>query len=221
MHLHIIGYPVAVAVVLGASAIGLRAYSHKAGNARWARWARHLTHWLIFGAVACATVGVGAWVDAVAGLLSSGTGVVVLLILLLLSGAGFVFEVVLRHMHHHIRTPVISGVFGVTLMMAIGESGRLLSRAARSPGATAQALGSAVSQIKSGRAAAAVPPDHRWMIFGAGVAVFAAFLYVVHSAGAWMKGTPRVPGGRKGSGFAGGRELPGGGERRALPSGKG
>ena len=200
--MHIYGYPVAIAVVLGAAAFALKAY-------RRLSW---LTHLLIFGSLFCATIGVTIWLDALAGLVGTGPGVVILYLVLLLSGAGFLFEVLLRHMHHPVRTPVIAGVFGPTLAIAIGESARLLSRAAKSPGRTAQRMGSAMSQIKSGQAAAAVAPHQRIVVFVIGVLVFAAFIYALHYAGTRFRGTPRMArkkgGGRPAAGSAGDRRRP-------------
>lgn len=195
--MHIYGYPVAIAVVLGAAAFALKAY-------RRLSW---LTHLLIFGSLFCATIGVTIWLDALAGLVGTGPGVVILYLVLLLSGAGFLFEVLLRHMHHPVRTPVIAGVFGPTLAIAIGESARLLSRAARSPGRTAKAMGSAMSQIKSGQAAAAVAPHQRIVVFVIGVVLFAAFIYALHYAGTRMRGTPRIAR-KKGGGRSGPLALP-------------
>ena len=189
MHIHVLGYPVAVAIVLGAGAFALRGYRRMAG----------LVHLLIFGALFCATIGVTVWLDALAGLVSSGVGTLVLLVLLLLSGAGFTFEVILRHMHHQVRTPVISGVFAITLALALGESARLLSRAARSPGKTASALGTAMGRIRSGQAAAAVAPHQRIVVLVIGIAVLAAFFYGLHHVGTRLKGTPRIARGKGGS----------------------
>ena len=202
--MHIYGYPVALAIVFCAVAFVLKAYKLPG---RLGALLAGLTNYLIFGALFCATLGVTIWLDALAGLVGTGPGVVILYLVLLLSGAGFLFEVLLRHMHHPVRTPVIAGVFGPTLAIAIGESARLLSRAARSPGRTAKAMGSAMSQIKSGQAAAAVAPHQRIVVFVIGVVLFAAFIYALHYAGTRFRGTPRMAR-KKGGGRSGPLALP-------------
>ena len=198
MHFHIAGYPVALAVVFGATALTLRAYK----RLPW------LTHVLIFGSLFFGTIGVTIWLDALAGLVGTGPGVVILYLVLLLSGAGFIFEVLMRHMHHPVRTPVIAGVFGPTLAIAIGESARLLSRAAKSPGKTAHALASSMGQIRSGQAAAAVAPHQRIIVFALGVLVFAGFIYALHYAGTRFKGLPRTSRKKGGSRQQGPLALP-------------
>lgn len=210
--MHIYGYPVAIAAVLGAAAFMLKAYR------RWS-W---LTHLLIFGALFCATIGVTIWLDALAGLVGTGPGVVVLFILLLLSGGAFAYEVLMRHMHHPVRTPIVAGVFGPTLAISIGESARLLSRAAKSPAGTAKALASSMSQIRSGHAAAAVAPHQRIVVVVIGVLIAAAFIYALHWAATRMRGTARVP--RKKAGRPGQKALPSGQQgshQPAIPSGRG
>ncbi|HUY51306.1 MAG TPA: hypothetical protein VMV92_37315 [Streptosporangiaceae bacterium] len=216
--MHIYGYPVAIAAVLGAAAFVLKAYRLPG---RPGALLAGLTNYLIFGALFCATIGVTIWLDAIAGLVGTGPGVLVLYIVLLLFGAGFVFEVVIRHMHHPIRTQVIAAVFGPVAAIAWGESARLLSRAARSPGQTAHALGSAMSQIRSGQAAAAVAPHQRIVVFVIGALVVAAFIYALHYAGTRMRGTPRMAR-KKGGGRSAQQALPPGqgSQQAALTAGK-
>lgn len=202
--MHIFGYPVAIAAVLGAAAFVLKAYRLPG---RLGALLAGLTNYLIFGALFCATIGVTVWLDALAGLVGTGPGVLVLYLLLVLAGAAFVFEVIIRHMHHPIRTQVIAAVFGPVAAIAWGESARLLSRAAKSPGQTAHALASSMSQIKSGQAAAAVAPHQRIVVFVIGALIVAAFIYALHYAGTRMRGTPRIAR-RKGGGRSGPLALP-------------
>ena len=205
MHFHVLGYPVAVAVVLGAAAFALHVYKPPPG--RWADRLAMLSNWLIFFAVFCATIGISPWLDALAGLVGKGPGVVILLVLFVLGGVGFAAEVLIGHMRHPIRSSAIAGVFAVVLALSIGESAMLLSRAAKSPGKTVSALGTAMGRIKSGQAAAAVAPHQRIVILVIGMLVFAAFIYVRHHFGMRLKGTARIARKRGGGSKAGQQAL--------------
>lgn len=207
MHLGIAGYPFGLAVVSFAVAYALRGYRKLQGA----------VHGLIFAGVFLGTISVTVWLDTLAAFVSSTVGTIVLLVFLIGGGIMFTFEVVLRHMHHPVRTPVISAVFGITLAIAIGDSARLIARAAKSPAKTAQAFGAAVTRIQSGKAATAVPPGHRLMILVSGLVIIAVILIGLHYAGR-MRGTPKMPRSRKGGRGGTPLALPPGGQ---VPAGLG
>lgn len=143
---HIHGYPVAYGAVLSAIGLGLwhRRWLHRAAMVAFAF------------AAAFFVLGVVPLQDALAELTSTGPGLVVLLIVTVLFGAGFVYEMRnkrrdARHLAH-----ICAGVTAVAVLLLIGNSARLLAEAARSPARAGAALSQSVHGISSGRAAHAV-----------------------------------------------------------------
>jgi hypothetical protein len=144
-------------------------------------------------------VGVIPWLDALAALTATGTGVVVLLIADVVSGFGTWYEVIKKHMHHRIRTPVLCVAFGTSVVVTIGSLSRLLHEAATSPAKTTAALSQTVAQIKSGSAAHAMSGHQPLVILG----VAALVMIVLIAAASRMektsgsgRGTAAIPGRR-------------------------
>ena len=192
------GYPVAVGAVLGLLAIRLWHY-HKMPR---------ITAWLFGLSAALVTIGVTVWLDVLAGLATTGTGLTVLLGVLLIGGISWWFEGIRKHKHHRIWTPVLGIVFGTAVVLGIGEWSALSGQAAASPGQVSGALSQAVSQVRSGQAATAVPPSHRALILLAGLGAVALLVILAlrHERG---KGKS-----------AGGSALPAAGRRPAALPGR-
>jgi hypothetical protein len=170
MHLHIHGYPVAM---------GLLAFMFGAMTWRYRKLHRLSAIGFGLGAFFLA-IGVVPWLDALSGLVDSGTGLTVLAIIDLVAGLGFWYEAVQKHMHHRIRTPVTALTFGTALMLTIGNLGRLLTQAARSAGKTARALSQSVHQIKSGQAAHAMPQHQGLVVLAAGAGILMLLIVLGH-----------------------------------------
>jgi drug/metabolite transporter (DMT)-like permease len=206
------GYPVAAGAVLGLLAARLWHY-HKLPR---------LTAWLFGLSAALMTIGVTIWLDALVGVTATGTGLTVLLAVLLIGGISWWFEGVRKHKHHRIWTPVLGIVFGTAVVLGIGEWGSLSGQASKSPGKVSGALSQAVQQIRTGQAAAAVPPDHRVTVLlaGLGVVVLLVFLAIHHERGKG-KGAGAVSGARPPAAIAAGSSRSPGRRPAALPAGKG
>ena len=86
---HAHGDALAIAVMVGALGLTLWAYGH----------VRRLTCWLIAGAAAFIGVGFTVWTDSLVGITSSGPGLVILGVLVLVSPFAFYYEAV----HHPAR----------------------------------------------------------------------------------------------------------------------
>jgi hypothetical protein len=169
MHIDIHGYPVAAGVIC-----------FVAGALLWRYKRFHRLSGLGFGLGAVLlAIGVVPWLDALAALTASGTGSVVLLVIDFVAGTGFVFEVLMKHQHHRLRTPVLTIAFGTSLVVTIGTAARLLREAARSPGKTTAALSQSVTQIRDGQAAHAMD-GHQALV----ILVIAAAVLVLLIAGA-------------------------------------
>ena len=203
-HIHIHGYPVALAAI--AFVAGVRLWSYKKGH--------RLSAWFFGAAAFGLAIGFTPWTDALASLVATGTGLTVLLIVDVVSGFGFYYEAIRKHMHHRIVTPLMALAFGTALLLTIGSITRLLAKAAKSPSKTSDALGSAVSRIQSGRAAHAVPHGHALTA----LAIAGAFLMVLIVLG--RKFENRKSGGSAAPAITA-RPSAGRGAGRALPIGRG
>ena len=157
-------------------------------------------------------VGVVPWLEALASLTASGTGITVLILVDIVSGFGAWYEAVCKHMHHRIRTPVLMVAFGTAVVLTIGSASRLLREAATSPGKSSAAVGRAISQIQSGHAAHAVPSHHALMIL---LLACAALVLLIVMAHRMEKGSSKSAGP---AAIRGGRPAPSG--RRAIPAGR-
>jgi drug/metabolite transporter (DMT)-like permease len=207
------GYPVAAGAVLGLLAARLWHY-HRLPR---------LTAWLFGLAAGLMTIGVTVWLDALAGLTATGTGLTVLLAVLLIGGISWWFEGVRKHKHHRIWTPVLGIVFGTAVVLGIGEWGALSGQAGKSPGKVSSALSQAVQQVRTGQAAAAVPPNHRVAVLLAGLGVVALLVFLaIHHERTKGKGAGAVPSGtRPPAAIPGGSSRTSGRRPAALPAGRG
>jgi hypothetical protein len=201
------GYPVAAGAIFGLLAIRLWHYKK----------APRLTAWLFGLAAGLLTIGVTVWLDALAGLTATGTGLTVLIAVILIGGVSWYFEGIRKHKHHRVWTPVLGIVFGSAIPLAIALFPRMLHKATRVGPGTSSALSQAVSQVHSGGAATALAPGDRLDVLGVGLAALAVlvFLAIRHE----RKGGGKSGGGKpaiESSSGGGGRR----GGRRALTSGR-
>ena len=143
------------------------------------------------------------WLDALAGLTATGTGLTVLLVILGLGGLVVWFGVIRKHKHHHIWTNAICITFGVAVVLAISLWHTLLHKGVKTVPKTGQALAQAVYQVRSGHAATALPSGqaHEYLLGGAAAFALLVFLGFKHEKkkGA-SKSTPAITSGRGSSG---------------------
>lgn len=202
------GYPVAAGAILGL--IGMRLWHyHRMPRVQAA----------LFAASAfLLTVGVTLWLDALAGLTGTGTGLTVLIVVLALGGLGAWFEVVHKHKHHRVLTPLICVVFGVAGVLGIALWQEIVRKSVKTSAKTGQALTQAITQIHSGNAGASMGRGEREEILlaGAGVLAFLVVLGFRHEKG--KKGSSG--GGSSPAPARRGRAVGRGSAPRAITSGK-
>jgi hypothetical protein len=157
------GYPLGIAAVCAAAAVGL--------------WKNKHLHWVsvcLFGFVAfLLPMGLTVWRDALARLVDSGPGFVILLVVAVILGIDILVMIVRaplwgkaaaaggmagkaprgKHPQHRIKHPLMMVIAGTVAFLLIGSATRLVTKVARSPRKTGEALGHSVSQIASGHAA--------------------------------------------------------------------
>lgn len=157
------GYPIAAGAILGIIAMRLWHY-HKLPR---------FQAFLFTAAAFLLTVGVTVWLDALAGLTATGTGLTVLAVVLLLGGLAFWFEVIKKHKHHVIWTPVVGIVFGTAVVLGFALWPVLLHKGAKAAPKSGQALAQAMYQVSSGKAANAIPAgqSHTILLMGVGALV--------------------------------------------------
>jgi hypothetical protein len=184
------------------------------GAVLWAYKKLHrVTAWLMGAGAFILTVAIVPWRDALAGLVSTPTGLVVLTGMTIASGIAFLFEAIAKHKHHRIRTPVVAATLGVTLVLAIADGSAMISSLGKSTSGTGTALSVAMKRIHSGAAARAVPKDHRYAIVALGVGmVIALVILATRIEKKKSKADTEI---KKGIGRR--RGLPPG--RRAIPTG--
>jgi cation transport ATPase len=195
------GYAVALAAIFGGLALAAWAYK---------RFHR-ITAWLVALSAFLLAAGVTAWTDALASLIRSGTGITVLIAVLLISALAFYFEAVVKHKHHRIRTPFIGAVFGTAVLLALASLGRLLSEAAKSPANAGRAISTSLAHIRSGQAAAAATGSHGTPVLLTALGIVVALVMVA------MRVERRGPG--RGRGGPSGPPAIEAGRPRALPRG--
>jgi hypothetical protein len=193
-------YPVPLAAGAGALALALAFWAY--------HWMPRVQAALFCVAGFTITIAVVPWLDALAGMASTPTGLTVLTVAVILGVLAAWAEVVRKHKHHKIRTPVIAGTFGVTLVLAIADGAALIANLGRSTRMTGKALALGVAQIRDGKAARAVAPDHRMVIVAIGIGIIIALVIIALRFESGKKGRSR-PGARPG--------LPAG-RRPAVPA---
>ena len=202
------GYPIAAGVVLGIIAMRLWHY-HKLPR---------FQAFLFTASAFLLTVGVTVWLDALAGLTATGTGLTVLAVVLLLGGLAFWFEVIKKHKHHVIWTPVVGIIFGTAVVLGFALWPTLVHKAAKAAPKSSAALAQAVTQVQSGRAATALSSgqQHEYLLLGVGtlvLLVILAFRFEKKKGGA--KGAPAaITSGRGGSSRPSGRPAITSGRKR-------
>lgn len=160
------GYPVAAGAIIGFLALRLWHY-HKMPR---------ITAWLFGISAFLLTVGVTVWLDALAGLTGTGTGLTVLAAVLLIGGISWYFEGVRKHKHHRIWTPVLGIVFGTAVVLGFALWPRILHKAGKTSGKTGEALSQAITQIHTGHAAAAVSGGQQRTVLLMGVAALVVLI---------------------------------------------
>jgi hypothetical protein len=203
MHsIHIHGYPTALGAI--SFAVGAILWRYKKLH-RWSGLGFALGAFFL-------AIGVIPWLDALATLTGSGTGTVVLLIIDVISFAGIIFEVILKHQHHRIRTPVLAVTGGTCLVVTLGILGRLLTEAERSPGKTTAALSQSVAQIRSGQATHAMQGHQALVILFVAAVILISLMVIAHKAEKKTpaRGVTSLPGRRP---AIGGRPAIGAGRR--------
>src|SRR5271156_3583507 len=99
--------------------------------------------WLLGAGAFVCTVAIPVWRNALAGLVQTGAGLVVLTFLTVAAIVAFVFEAIMKHKHHRIRTPVIAVTLGIVLVLAIADFSAMLASFGQSAGSTGDALAAA------------------------------------------------------------------------------
>lgn len=191
------GAPVAAAFIIGVVAWMF----HEHG------WVPRATSWMFGIAAALLTIGVTAWLDAIAGLTSTGTGLTILIALAIIGGTLVIKHTSDKKKHHPVRSTAIFIVAGVVIVVVIGSFRAITKNAGKSLTGSGKALGQAITQINSGKAAHAVPAGHRLGILIWGVVIFAILVFVAkarHGKGgkktASSGGAPAaIPSGRSGA----------------------
>lgn len=140
-------------------------------------WWPRFTSWLFGFAAMLATISVTAWLDALAGLTATGTGITVLIAMVLICAALCYRHMDKRH-HHPVWSSAIFIVAGVVIVVTIGSFRLIMENMGRSMKGSGAALGQAITNVNSGQAAHAVPSGSRWGILLWGVAIFAALVIV-------------------------------------------
>lgn len=169
------GYPIAAGAILGIFAIALWHYDKL----------RRVHNALFIASAALLTVGITVWLDALAGLTATGTGLTVLMVILGLGAFVVWFEVIRKHKHRRIGTPAACVVIGVALVLGIALWHELLHKTAKSVPKTGQALAQAVYQVRTGNAATALSPGeaHKYLLMGAGALLLLVILALRHERG--------------------------------------
>jgi len=166
------------------------------------------------------TIGLTVWSDALASLVQSDLALGFLAATTVVGGICFWFQVVRRHKHHPVLTPLISAVFGTTLVLFFGSLGTIAKRGLLNPMEASQAFSGTVGRISSGKAAQAAmagPGDHRTIVLAIGGAVILGLLILGMKLRGSRKKTPSF-GGRPGGSVPPLPSTPG--ARRALPAGR-
>ena len=203
------GAPVAAGAVLGILAIALWRYKKLP----------RVQAVMFIAAAFFLTVGITIWLDALAGLTATGTGLTVLMVVLGLGAFVVWFEVIRKHKHHHIGTPAACIILGVALVLGIALWHELVHKTVKTVPKTGQALAQAVYQVRTGNAATALPPGEAHMVLlMAGAAFALLILLAVRHAGGKRGASKCAPAaitsGRSRSGSSGRRPAITSGRRR-------
>lgn len=194
------GAPVAAAAIVAVVAYML----HHHG------WGGRFTSWLFAVAAVLFTIGCTLWLDALAGLTASGTGLTVLIAVLVIFGALAWKHTTDKKKHHPAWSTAIFMVAAVVIVVAIASFRAIMKNAGTSLKGSGKAFGQAIAQINSGQAAQAVPAHHRVSILLWGVGIFIAIVVILkalHGKGGKKK-TPVTP-------------SSGGARRPAITAGRG
>lgn len=204
------GAALLLALVVGAS--GLAFWHHE-------RMPR-VQAFLIGFAAFLTTIGLTVWSDALASLVQSDLALGVLAAVTAVGGLCFWFQVIRKHKHHPVLTPLISVVFGTALVLFFGSLGTIAKRGLFNPSKAAQAFSGTVARINSGKAAQAAMAgqgSHRTMVLAIGGAVIIALVFF----GMRLRGRKKSSspfGGRPGGAPSFPAAPPGG--RKAIPAGR-
>jgi hypothetical protein len=170
------------------------------------------------------TIGVPVLLDALARAIAGNAGTIVLGIVDLCGLWSFWHEVVRRHLHHRIRTPALSLVLGVALVLSWASLTSLLSEAVHSPVQAGSALSHATTAVRSGHAAAAVTPDKQMIVLVAAAVLLALLVIGGFRAERGGRGRSSARGGASRGGSPVASRIPvapsGGRRPAALPGGK-
>lgn len=179
--------------------------------------ARRFTAWMLAIAAAMVTVAVPVWVATLAAATATKKGAIIFLIVLAVFAWCFWMEAIRRpgggvvsrfmgalrrrapkggkNHYHRIRTMVVAAGFGTCSVVAYAEARRLLHVASKTPAVAVQGFGAAAAQIRSGKAAKALPPAevHHVLLYALlAFAVFALLLMLIK-----RKPKSKQPPGRK------------------------
>jgi glucan phosphoethanolaminetransferase (alkaline phosphatase superfamily) len=163
------GGPAALAALVGVAAYMF----HHHG------WFPRVTSWLFAGSALLLTIAVTAWLDALAGLTATGTGLTVLIAVVVIAGTLAWKHTSDRRKHRPGLSTAIFMVAAVAVLVAVASFRIIMTRGATSLKGSGQALGQAVASVNSGDAAHAMPASHRLGIFVWGVVLFIAVVIVL------------------------------------------
>lgn len=157
------------------------------------KWMKRTVAWMFAVIAALLVVGVGTWRESLASVIVTKDSLAVLLAVDVIGGFVLIIHAVRKHHHarfyHHVWTPAIAIVAGTAIALTITDSIVFLRQLSHAPAGTASAIGQAVTQVNSGRAAHAVP-HHTAMtvLVVAGVALAALVLLAYRKHGGAGKG---------------------------------
>jgi hypothetical protein len=193
-------------IILGPLALALWAYEK----------GKRVIAWLVAAAAFLLVIGVPMWRDSLASLITTPRSLGILGGVTVVSGLAFWFEAIRGHKHHRTRSPLVGVVFATSLALTLGSLPRIIRQVTRSPRATSHALSRTMSQIQSGKAAAAISPHQGHTVL---IAVAVALVLLVLMARRAEK--RRKPGFARAAIPAGGGRGPAPSGRPSLPAGKG
>lgn len=174
--------------------------------------ARRFTAWMLAIAAAMVTVAIPVWIATLAAITATKRGAIVFLVVLAVFTWCFYMEAIRRpgggviarfmaavrrrapkggkNHYHRIRTMVVAAGFGTCSVVAYAEARRLLHVASKTPAVAVQGFGAAAAQIRSGKAAKALPPAQVHHVLMYGLLAFAVLTVLLTLIERKRKGKP-------------------------------
>lgn len=194
-------------------------------------WAKRLVAWLFAIVAALLVVGVGTWRDSLASVVVTRDALAVLLAVDVISVFVLIIHAFKKDTHkrhyHHVWTHAVALVAGTALALTITDGIVFLRQLRHAPAGTASAIGQAVTQVNSGRAAHAIP-HHTAMtvltVAGAILITLIILAYRKHSGGSATRTPAAATGAARAAlpqGGQGGGSFPVSGQAGNVPARRG